>query len=162
MAEKYSELGIQRVELNELLGISEETDIDSLYETLIANYDTLLNEQQLAFVLTVCANKNESVPSFKLITINNEAYEGDFVVKNYEFISDQYTLAKSYSHLKDFIDLPYGNNTYIHSPYIDEEGEFICPGLDTKDSDDYDFKKVIALLEYLEKLYKKVKKNSSL
>lgn len=57
MAEKYSELGIQRVELNELLGISEETDIDSLYETLIANYDTLLNEQQLAFVLTVCANK---------------------------------------------------------------------------------------------------------
>lgn len=97
------------------------------------------------------------VPSFKLITINNEAYEGDFVVKNYEFISDQYTLAKSYSHLKDFIDLPYGNNTYIHSPYIDEEGEFICPGLDTKDSDDYDFKKVIALLEYLEKLYKKSK-----
>lgn len=157
MAEKYSELGIQRVELNELLGISEETDIDSLYETLIANYDTLLNEQQLAFVLTVCANKNESVPSFNLITINNEAYEGDFVVKNYEFISDQYTLAKSYSHLKDFIDLPYGNNTYIHSPYIDEEGEFICPGLDTKDSDDYDFKKVIALLEYLEKLYKKSK-----
>lgn len=57
MAEKYSELGIQRVELNELLGISEETDIDSLYETLIANYDTLQNEQQLAFVLTVCANK---------------------------------------------------------------------------------------------------------
>lgn len=66
-------------------------------------------------------------------------------------------MSKSYSHLKDFIDLPYGNNTYIHSPYIDEEGEFICPGLDTKDSDDYDFKKVIALLEYLEKLYKKGK-----
>lgn len=157
MTEKYSALGLQRTKLNELLGISEETDIDNLYETLIANYMTLQNEQQLAFVLTVCANKNVSVPSFNLIAINNEEHVGDFVVKNYEFISDSYTLSKSYEHLKDFIDLPYGNNTYIHSPYIDDNGIFICPGIETNDGNDYDYNKVIALLEYLNKIYKRNK-----
>lgn len=157
MAEKYSALGIQRAKLNKLLGISDETDIDSLYETLISNYKTLQNEQQLAFVLTVCANKKISVPTFNLISINNEEYEGDFVVENYDFVSDSYTLSKSYKHLKEFIDLPYGNNTYIRSPYIDEEGNFICPGIETRNDENYDFKKVYALLEYLNKLHKRSK-----
>lgn len=162
VAEKYSALGILHAKLNHLFGISAETDIDRLYETLVANYQTLQNEQQLAFVLTFCANREIPLPEFYLIAADDGEYEGNtgFVVGDYDFIADSYTLSESYKRLKDFIDLPYVNNSciYISSPYIDEEGKFVCPGIDTKVNKDYDYRKVIALLEYLKKLYKRGKR----
>ena len=155
IAEKYSMLGIQRSKLNNLLGISENTDVDNLYDTLIANYETLQNEQQLAFVLQICSNKEIKIPKFKLTAINGEDYEGEFVVKPYYFISESYILSKSYAHLKDYIELPYGNNSYIESPYINDEAKFICPGIDTTVNDEISFEKVICLLSFLEKKYKR-------
>lgn len=153
IAEKYSTLGIQRSKLNNLLGISEDTDIDSLYDTLIANYETLQNEQQLAFVLQVCRNNDIDIPQFKLTSINGEEYDGEFVIKSYDFISESYTLSKSYARLKDYIELPYGNDIFIESPYINDEDKFVCPGIDTSVNDEIDYKKVISLLSFLEKKY---------
>lgn len=155
IAEKYSTLGIQRSRLNDILGISEDTDIDNLYNTLITNYKTLQNEQQLAFILLFCRNKDIDLPEFTLTAINGEDYEGEFVVKSHEFISEAYILSKSYAHLKDYIELPYGNDDYIESPYINDKGEFICPGLDTTVDDEISYEKVLCLLSYLEKKYKR-------
>lgn len=155
IAEKYSMLGIQRSKLNELFGISEDTDVDNLYNTLIANYETLQNEQQLAFVLQMCTNKGITPKKFKLTAINGEDYEGEFVVKSYDFISESYILSKSYAHLKDYIELPYDNDSYIETPYINDESMFICPGIDTTVNDEISFEKVICLLSFLEKKYKR-------
>lgn len=155
IVEKYSALGIQRSKLNNLFGISEETDIDDLYNTLIANYETLQNEQQLAFVLQVCSNEDIDIPQFKLTSINGGDNEGEFVIKPYDFISENYILSKSYAHLKDYIDLPYGNDVYIESPYINEEEKFICPGIDTTVDSEIDYKKVISLLSFLNNKYKR-------
>lgn len=157
IAEKYSAIGLQRSKLNELLGISEEIDIDNLYNTLISNYGTLQNDQQLAFVLTVCSNKDLEVPKFKLLARDNNEYDGDFIVDNYDFISDCYKFATPYKHLGNYIDLPYGEDTYIKKPYINDQNKFICPGLETKNNDKYDYNKVISLLEYLGKIYKRNK-----
>lgn len=159
IAEKYSKLGIQRVELNKLFGISETTDIDSLYEKLITNYKTLQNGQQLAFVLAVCRNRNIDLPKFYLRAVDNNKYKGDtgFSVNDYDFIEDCYALSNQYENIENFIDLPYGNDMYIGSPYINNKNEFICPGVDTKKGEHHDFKKVIALLEYLNRLYKEDK-----
>lgn len=155
IVEKYSTLGIQRSKLNKLFGISEGIDIDNLYDTLIANYKTLQNDQQLAFVLQVCSNKGIALPEYKLTAINGEDYDGDFVIKPYDFINETYILSQSYAHLKDYIKLPYGDNTYIESPYINDNGNFICTGIDTLDNDEIAFEKVLSLLSFLLKKYNK-------
>ncbi len=155
--DEYSELGIPRDKLEKLLGTSEKADIDSIFNTLIENYSTLINSQQLAFVLQVCKDRNESLPEFKLVTTGGDSYNGDFFIKKFDFIADNYILADKYSDLKEYLNLPYVNNNtvYAEAPYIDKEGEFVCPGLGTEDSDgNIDFKKVIALLEYLKRQYK--------
>ena len=101
----------------------------------------------------MCTNKGITPPIFKLTAINGEDYEGEFVVKSYDFISESYILSKSYAHLKDYIELPYDNDSYIETPYINDESKFICPGIDTTVNDEISFEKVICLLSFLEKKY---------
>lgn len=160
IATKYSSLGIPETKLKKLIGITDAPDIDSVYNTLQSNYQTLVNDQQLAFVLSICDREGNKHPQYKLIAADGEEYSGNYVVKNFDFISESYTLSKAYSHLKEYIDMPYKykKNIYIEEPYINNENKFICPGLDTtKDEDEIDYSKVISLLNYLIKLYKKNK-----
>ena len=92
VADKYSTLGINKAKINNILGISDSADVDSIYETLVANYSILQNDQQLAFVITYCKNKGVSLPKFKLNSVNSEDYDGDssFFVKRYDFIGGKY------------------------------------------------------------------------
>lgn len=151
VADKYSTLGINKAKINNILGISDSADIDSIYETLVANYSTLQNDQQLAFMITYCKNKGISLPKFKLNSVNSEDYDGDssFFVKKIDFIGEAYILTKSYAHLGNYINLPYENDIYLESPYIDDDNKFICPGIETKLNDEIDYTKVISLLNHL-------------
>lgn len=157
LAAKYSSLDIPEHKIKKLLGITEAPDVDSVYNTLISNYNILQNDQQLAFVLSVCDRDCKKIPQYELIANNGEKYVGSFIVKKYDFVSVSYTLSKAYSHLKEYIDLPYKNDLYIDEPYINDENEFICPGIETKNDDAIDYSKVISLLNFLVRLYKKGK-----
>ena len=119
VADKYSTLGINKAKINNILGISDSADVDSIYETLVANYSILQNDQQLAFVITYCKNKGVSLPKFKLNSVNSEDYDGDssFFVKRYDFIGENYILTDDYAHLGNYIDIPYEKNIYLESPY---------------------------------------------
>lgn len=151
VASKYSTLGIDKAKINNILGISDSADVDNIYETLIANYSTLQNDQQLAFMITYCKNKGISLPKFSLNAINSEDYDGDssFFIKRYDFIDGAYILTEDYAHLGNYIDIPYKKDIYLESPYIDDDNKFICPGIKTKLNDEIDYTKVISLFNHL-------------
>ena len=154
VADKYSSLGVDKAKINSILGISDNADVDSIYETLVANYSILQNDQQLAFLITYCKSKGLSLPKYKLNAVNSEDYDGDssFFVKRYDFIGDAYILTEEYAHLGSYIDIPYQKKVYLESPYIDDDNKFICPGIETKLNDEIDYTKVISLLTQLSKL----------
>ena len=156
LIQTFSSLGIKHEKLNSLFGVSAETNLNDVFETIVSKYKIFVNAQQLAFVLLMCDNYEKGKPDYKLKGIDNESHSGDFIVKSFSFIKQNYTLSDDYSDLGDYIDLPYGNNEYILEPFIDDSSSFICSGLDTKDEDsNVDFKIVIDLLNFLKTIKQK-------
>ena len=156
LVEKMSSLGINRQTLNALLGISSEADLDEIYDTIVSNYTVLENAQQLAFMLLMAENYNKPLVDYKLKAADGSEVGGDFVVGDFEFIARNYTMSSQYVNLAQYMNLPYGNNTIIQEPYIDDDNTFVALGIETNgENGKLDPHKVTALLDFLMKLKKK-------
>ena len=154
LVDKYAVLGISRLKLNSLFGISSEANLDEIYDTIKSNYPVIENDQQLAFMMLMDANNNKQI-GYKAICANGSEEVNPFVVKDFSFIKRSYTLAAQYAELGQYMALPYGKNQIIQEPYIDEENVLIVPGIDTKnDQSEYDQQKVLDFLAFLMKLKK--------
>ena len=154
LVDKYSILGISRQKLNALFGISSETNLDEIYDTIKSNYPIIQNDQQLAFMILMDANKNQQV-GYKAISVEGLEETNPFVVKDFSFIRKNYTLGAQYAELGQYMFLPYGKNRIIQEPYIDDENILIVPGIDTKnDHGEFDQQKILDFLLFLMKLKK--------
>jgi hypothetical protein len=61
LVDKYAVLGISRLKLNSLFGISSEANLDEIYDTIKSNYPVIENDQQLAFMMLMDANNNKQI-----------------------------------------------------------------------------------------------------
>lgn len=149
IVDKYSALGISRQKLNSLFGISSDANLDEIYDTIRSNYPYIENAQQLAFVLLMDSNNGKQL-DYKVRCANDSIEGGTFVVKDFSFISRAYTMGDQYAELGQYVPLPYGDNTIIQEPYIDDENTFVIPGIDTKgEQSNPDEQKVLDLLAFL-------------
>ena len=69
LVDKYAVLGISRLKLNSLFGISSEANLDEIYDTIKSNYPVIENDQQLAFMMLMDANNNKQI-GYKAICAN--------------------------------------------------------------------------------------------
>lgn len=152
LIDKYAKIGIEKEKLIQLFGVSDTVDKEHVYQTLIRNYSEVKNAQQLAFILLMGRNGNNTFPDLKVYDCNNvsQPLTSKFIVEKYSFIDVRYCLSPKYADLSKYINLPWYDNLFVQKPYIDDNHQFVCPGLETKEDT-----KRIDLLSYLFTLFNK-------
>lgn len=155
----FSKLGIEREKLISLLGITQEVDVDAVFQSVRDKYHILKNTQQLAFVMQMGRNDSQVYESFQLVASNKEVYEcsSQFYSVSQPFLEESCILDGSYDGLDDYIDIP-ETGTIVRAPYISEE-TFCGKGIKTKDDEGRICQlKVSSLLDFLQELYKSKEK----
>ena len=113
---KFNNPDINQEKLKDLFGITNDCDVADVFEQLKNNYEVLANAQQLAFALLMGENEGETIDCFKAESRDTErepdAIDTTFYLKANPFISRSYILAKKYSDLNKYVDLPIGEIYY--------------------------------------------------
>ena len=156
----FSELGIQREQLETLFGISKELDfyhIFSLFEVKIENVE------QLAFII-LYNNNIENIDFSKFeVKAHDELYYSlnyNYSIKPYPFIRTDEILHSKYKgildKLKEDFKIQIGANQIYKEPYFIDDTTFFYPSLVTEWTDEIK----ISLIEFLFSNWKKNKKTA--
>lgn len=132
---QFTSIGIDKNRLNALLGITQEPDIEHIFNLFSEEITVIENAEQLAFLFLYAIHIDEvDFAKFNVLNVHEEevSLEFDKYLNSFDFIDPSETLHSDYlsisKYIKDFpIVVDYADNLLlIKEPYF-EEGNFICP-----------------------------------
>ena len=152
----FSQLGLDRKELTDLLNVNEDVDIDELFKSLKSKVKVLNNAQQLGFALEYSKDHEGDLSGFKVLALDNTHHDletGYFYDCMASFLPKSSMLSWVYKGLGKYVDLPSGN--VLDGPYI-YNNKMIFPSFSKKEWNDEKSE------EFLDIIYNKWLNNQSL
>jgi len=150
LVNNFSSSGLLKEKLNLVLGISQETELETIF-TLLSESETLLeNEQQLAFLILFNDLYPIDFKKFEVETLDGKHHlDYTYYTNSYIFISKNAVLADRYGGISKLLSLPTKDNVnsntqIISKPYFNDNN-FVCPYLKESLTDN----EKIELLEFL-------------